>query len=100
MGQKLCKLTVDVNRRWRGGIDGGNLVEQIGEPHEIGLVRHPCSPNGVINNLITNGNFLGQCLFAIVHQSSAHMEIIVKGIIKVKSKQCLALSAKRRLVFQ
>ena len=54
MWNELRKLTFEIERRWRCGIHRRNLVEQVGEPHEVGLVRHVRTPNGVVHQFIAN----------------------------------------------
>ena len=99
MWNELRKLTFEIERRWRCGIHRRNLVEQVGEPHEVGLVRHIRTPNGVVHQFIANRHFFGQSLFAIVHQSGTHMEILVECVIQVKSHKGFALHAESGLVF-
>ncbi len=100
MGNELGELALEAERRRRGGVDRGNLVEQIGEPHEVGVIRHVGAPNGVVHQLVANGHLLGEGLLAIVHECGAPVEVFVEGVVEVKAQQGLALSAECGLVFE
>ena len=86
--------------RRSGGVDGRNLVEKVGQPHEVFVIRQVQSPHGVVDHLVAYVDFLRQRLFGEAHDRSSEAQIFVKLILRVESEQSLALHAEHRLVFK
>ena len=83
MWDKLRKLALERECRRSCGIDGRNLVEQIGEPHKLGIIVHVHTPDGVVDQLFTDGHLLGDILLTIVHDGTTDVEVLVELIVQV-----------------
>ena len=54
MGDELGKLGLKRECRRLYGIDGGYLVEEIGQPHEACVVLCVETPHGVVDHLVAD----------------------------------------------
>ncbi len=86
MRHKLCELTQEGNAGRSNSIDCRNLVEQVGEPHELTIIGHIHAPDGVIDQFLTNTQLVTDGFFTIVHHRCTDVEILVESIIKVQSQ--------------
>ena len=100
MRNQLSKLSkeIDAGRCYR--IDSGYLVEQVRQPHELGVEGHVHAPNGIVYQLATDCHLVTNGFLTVVHHGSSNVEILVKGIIQIKAQQRLTLHTERGLVFQ
>ena len=96
----MSELTLERQTRRRHGIDSRDFVQQVGKPHELGVVRHIHTPNRIVDQLTTDSHLVSDGFLTIVHDGTANVEILVKGVIQVQSQQCLALHVKGVLVLK
>ena len=82
----MSEIASEVQCGWCNSIDSRNLVKQIGQPHELGVIRYIHTPDGVIYQLITDGHLITDSLLAIMHDRSPDMEILIEGIIQIQSQ--------------
>ena len=86
MRNQLGKLTHECEAGGSHGIDGGNLVEQIGQPHELGIVRHVHTPYRIVYQLTTDRHLITDGLLAIMHDGTADVEVLVEGIVQIQTQ--------------
>ncbi len=68
MGYELGKLGLKREGRGLCGIDRRYLVEQIGQPHEAGVILRVEAPDGVVDRLVADVDLFGQGLLGEVHE--------------------------------
>ena len=97
---QLGKLGRQGQRRGGRGVDGGNLVEPVGEPQETGVVRQVHPPQGVVEHLVAHAHLLGKRFFREVHDGGSYIEILGEGVVEVETQHGLALHVEHRLVLE
>ena len=74
----------EVQRGRCRGIDCRNFVQQVCEPHELGVVCHVEAENGIIYNFVAYVDLFGNGFFRKVHDCSPDIEVFIDGILQVK----------------
>ena len=96
----MSELGLNVEGGRLSGIDSWNFVEEICQPHEVGVVRQVESPHGIVDNLVADIDFFGKSFFREVEKRTANSEIFVEAVLQVKTKEGLALSVESELLVQ
>ena len=74
-------------------MDEGEAVDEVGEPLTLLFPRHVEPPDGVVEGFAAHGHFVGEGLFAEVHDGAAHLEVAGKVVLEVEAQHRLALHA-------
>ncbi len=100
MGNKICEFSLQAQSRRLDGIDCGYLVQEVCQPHELGVVLHVEAPDSVVDNLVADVDLFGLGFLGEVHDSGSEVEIFVELIVEIKAQQGFALHGVERLIFQ
>ena len=100
MRNELSKFALHAESRRRSGVDCRYFVDQIGQPHEVFVVRHVHTPYRIVDKFVADADLLGERLFAEVHKRTAYVKVFVESVIKVETEQGFALHAVERLIFE
>ena len=82
------------------GVDGGNLVEQVRQPHKLRVVVDVEAKHRVVDGLVADVHLFGERLLGEVEHGGADGEILVEGILHIEAQECLALGGEERLVLK
>ena len=100
MRHELRELGVDTQGGGSGGVDGGYLVEEVGQPHEVCAVAEVEAPHGVVDGLVAYVDFLGHAALAEMHHRRPQREVLVEAVLRVEAEQGLALHGEHGLVLE
>ena len=89
--QQACVLGGEAELGGRQRAEGGHLVEQVGEPHELGVPAQVEADHGVVDRFVTDVDFFGQRLLAVAEDGGSDVKILAELVLQVKSQKRLSL---------
>ena len=100
MRHELREFSQEVQRRGGYSINRRNLIQQVGQPHELGVIGHIRAPYRIVDKFATDGDFVTDRFLAIVHDRGTDVEVLVECVIQIQAQQCFALHAEGGLVLE
>ena len=86
LGDDACIFGGKAQPRGSGGVDSGNLIEQIGKPHKFLVVAQVEAQHRIVDYFVANVDFFGERFLSEMHDGGSYIEILAELVLQVEAE--------------